>query len=100
MILAADARLSQRYAALCASRGERRSPREANGQTFRPHLIIKTMCAAIVSVPENLLGFSILFDRDHLNAYRNRPLAFRATDQLREIDLFDNIGIFSRYFSQ
>ena len=72
---------------------------EVNRQTSHPLFIIKAMCTAVVFVPENLFGFSIFFEPNHLNTYRHRPLAFTTTDNLREIYRFGDIGIFSRYFS-
>jgi len=71
----------------------------ANRQTLRLRFVIKTMSAAVAHVPDNLLGLSTYFERDHLNTHRYCLLAFKATDDLREIDRFCDIGIFSRYFS-
>ena len=70
-----------------------------NRQTSHPLFIVKTMCTAVTFVPENLFGLSIFFERNHLNTHRHRPLVFTATDNLREIDRFGDIGIVSWYFS-
>ena len=53
-----------------------------NRQTLHLRFIIKTMCAAVAYVPENLFGLSTFFDRDHLNTHRRCLLAFKATDKL------------------
>lgn len=71
----------------------------ANRQTLRLRFIIKTMSAAVAHVPENLPGLSTFSNRDHLNTHRHCLLAFKAPNNLREIDHFGDIGIFSRYFS-
>ena len=71
----------------------------ANRQTLCLRFVIKTMSAAVAHMPNNFLGLSTSFDRDHLNTHRHCLLAFKATDNLREIDHFCDIGIFSRYFS-
>jgi hypothetical protein len=63
-----------------------------NRQTLRLRFVIKTMSAAVTHMPDNLLGLSTYFDRDHLNTHRHCPLAFKA-------DHFCDIGIFSWYFS-
>jgi len=71
----------------------------ANRQTLRFRFVVKTMSAAVAHVPDNLLGLSTFFDRDHLNAHRHSLLAFKAKDNLGEIDHFGDIGVSSRYFS-
>jgi len=71
----------------------------ANRQTLRLCFVIKSMSAAVAHAPDNLPGLSASFDRDHLNSHRHRLVAFKATNNLREIDHFRDIGIFSRYFS-
>jgi hypothetical protein len=71
----------------------------ANRETLRPRFVIKTMSAAIAHTPDNLLGLSTSFDRDHLNSHRHRLVAFKATNNLREIDHFCDMGILSKYFS-
>jgi hypothetical protein len=53
-----------------------------NRQTLHLHFTIKTMCAAVTYVPENLFGPSTFFDRDHLNTHRHCLLAFKATAKL------------------
>ena len=65
----------------------------ANRQTLRLRFVIKTMSAAVAHMPDNLLGLSTSFDRDHLNTHRHCLLAFKATDNLGEIDHFCDIGI-------
>lgn len=71
----------------------------ANGAALRLLFVIKTMSAAVTHVPNNLLGLSTFLDRDHLDTHRQCPLAFKATDNLSEIDHFGDIGISRRYFS-
>ena len=53
-----------------------------NWQTLHLRFIIKTMCAAVAYVLENLFGLSTFSDRDHLNTHRRCLLAFKATDKL------------------
>jgi hypothetical protein len=72
----------------------------ANRQTLCLRFVIKTMSAAVAHMPNNFLGLSTSFDRDHLNTHRHCLLAFKAPDNLGEIDHFCDIGIFSRYFSK
>jgi len=71
----------------------------ANRQTLRFRFVIKTMSAAVTHLPDNLLGLPAFFDRDHLNAHRHCLLAFKAKDNLSEIDHFGDIGVSGRYFS-
>src|SRR4029453_2945277 len=70
----------------------------ANRQTLRLRFVIKTMSAAVAHVPHSILGFSVFFDRDHLDTHRHCLLAIKTTDHLSEIDHFGDVGIFSRYF--
>jgi hypothetical protein len=68
-------------------------------QALPLHLIIKTMCPAIVSMTENRsFGRSIPFDRDHLDAHWRGHLTDAATEERREVDLFNNTEILSPYF--
>ena len=53
-----------------------------------------TVCATVVSVFENLSRPSISLDRDYLDAHWRSLMTFTATDQFREVDLFDLVGIF------
>jgi hypothetical protein len=71
----------------------------ANRQTLRFRFVIKTMSAAVAHLPDNLLRLPAFFDRDHLNAHRHCLLAFKAKDNLSEIDHFGDIGVSGRYFS-
>jgi len=57
------------------------------------------MCAAVALTLENAFGISKFFFCDHFNSHWHRPLTFKATDNLREINHFGDIGIFSWYFS-
>src|SRR5262249_2692685 len=71
-----------------------------NRQALRHHLILKAMCAAIVSVTENRsFGHCISFDRDHLDTHWPGPLTVAAPDARREVDLFVDTEIFGPCFS-
>src|SRR5262245_8224471 len=76
-----------------------RSRMGAIRQTLRLRFVVKTMSAAVVHVPDSLLGFSGFFDSDHLDTHRHCSLAFETADHLSEIDDFRDVGVFSRYFS-
>jgi hypothetical protein len=68
-------------------------------QTLHSCFVIMTMCATVISVMKNLSRFLISFDCDDLDTYWHRLLTLLAANQFREIDFFDDAGIFSPYFS-